>query len=54
MAQDGLAAGADPFLEAKLVTGRFYFERVLPETALRLARLQAGAESMMALAAAAF
>jgi len=54
VAQDGLAAGADPFLEAKLVTGRFYFERVLPETALRLARLQAGAESMMALPAAAF
>jgi alkylation response protein AidB-like acyl-CoA dehydrogenase len=40
--------------EAKLVTGRFYMERSLPETALRLARIKAGAETTMALEAEGF
>ncbi len=56
-AQAKLAEGADgsaAFLETKLVTGRFFFERILPETALRLSRLQAGADTMMALPAEAF
>jgi len=55
-AQDKLAAGAadTAFLEAKIVTGRYFLERVLPETALRLARISAGAETMMALPADAF
>ncbi|MFZ1681912.1 MAG: acyl-CoA dehydrogenase C-terminal domain-containing protein [Rhizobiaceae bacterium] len=53
-AHDGLANGPDSFLEAKLVTGRFFFERLLPETALRLARLQTGAQTMMAMPADAF
>ena len=39
---------------AKLVTGRFFVERMLPETSLRLARIKAGADSTMALAAEAF
>ena len=37
--------------EAKRVTGRFFMERVLPETGLRLARISSGADSTMALAA---
>ena len=40
--------------DAKLATGRFYMERSLPETAMRLARVKVGAESTMALAADAF
>ncbi|WP_430910820.1 acyl-CoA dehydrogenase C-terminal domain-containing protein [Methylobacterium sp. sgz302541] len=41
-------------MEAKLVTGRFYMERMLPETALRLARIKTGSDATMALAADAF
>ena len=32
-----------PYLDAKLVTGRFFMERMLPETAAHLARIQTGA-----------
>jgi len=52
-----LAEGADgsaAFYENKLVTARFYMERVMPETGMRLARISAGADSMMELAAEAF
>jgi 3-(methylsulfanyl)propanoyl-CoA dehydrogenase len=41
-------------MEAKLVTGRFFMERMLPETAAHLARIQSGAASTMALPAEAF
>jgi hypothetical protein len=41
-------------MEAKLVTARFFFERMLPETGLRLARITAGADTVMALPAEAF
>jgi len=37
------------FYEHKLVTGRYFMERVMPETKLRLARISGGAETMMAL-----
>ena len=40
--------------ENKLTTARFFMERLMPETALRRARVEAGAESTMALAAEAF
>ncbi|HET7413221.1 MAG TPA: acyl-CoA dehydrogenase, partial [Pararhizobium sp.] len=55
-AKAGLADGPgnEAFLEAKLTTGRFYMERLMPETALRRTRIEAGAETMMALAAEAF
>ncbi len=55
-AQDQLANGADKkdFLETKLTTGRFYMERVMPETGLRLQRVSAGSDTMMSLAAEAF
>ena len=50
-----LAAGdAVPRMHDKLVLGRFFAERMLPETALRLARVKAGAASTMELAATAF
>ncbi|WP_163270584.1 acyl-CoA dehydrogenase [Chelativorans alearense] len=57
VAQDGLAAGADgsaDFLEQKLVVGRYFMERVMPETAAHLARVSSGADTMMALPAEAF
>ena len=43
------ANGAAPRMNAKLTTARFFMERMLPETALRLARIQAGAGSVMEL-----
>jgi acyl-CoA dehydrogenase len=50
-----IAAGADVArMTAKLVTGRFFMERMLPETGMRLARIQAGAASTMELPAEAF
>jgi hypothetical protein len=53
-ALDKLKAGAAPRMSAKLVTGRFFMERVLPETAAQLARISAGAASTMELPAEAF
>jgi hypothetical protein len=41
--------GAAPGMDAKLVTARFFMERMLPETATRLARIKAGAGSTMEL-----
>ena len=55
VAQDKLAsAGEQPYLKSKLVTGKFFMERMLPETSLRLSRIQTGAASMMELPAEAF
>ncbi|MDE1990901.1 MAG: acyl-CoA dehydrogenase C-terminal domain-containing protein [Rhizobiaceae bacterium] len=56
-AQDGLAGGdiaRQDYLKNKLVTARFYMERIMPETALRKARIETGADTMMELAAEAF
>jgi acyl-CoA dehydrogenase len=41
-------------MEAKLTTGRFFMERMLPETTTHLARIQSGADTVMALPADAF
>jgi hypothetical protein len=55
VAQDKIAgSGATPYLTTKLVTGRFFMERMLPETALHLARIQTGSATTMELAAEAF
>jgi len=55
VAQDKLAeSGEQPYLKAKLVTGKFFMERMLPETSLRLSRIQAGADTMMELPGEAF
>ena len=42
------------FYEAKLVTGRFFMERMLPDTSSLLSKLTSGAANVMALDAAAF
>jgi acyl-CoA dehydrogenase len=53
--QDKIASGGTtPYLSTKLVTGRFFMERMLPETALHLARIQSGSATTMELAAEAF
>jgi acyl-CoA dehydrogenase len=55
VAQDKIAtSGATPYLTTKLVTGRFFMERMLPETSVHLARIQTGAATMMELPAEAF
>ncbi|PRD41018.1 acyl-CoA dehydrogenase [Phyllobacterium phragmitis] len=56
-AEAGLEAGAGDkasFYEAKRVTARFFMERIMPETAAHLARIQTGADTLMALPAEAF
>jgi acyl-CoA dehydrogenase len=49
-----LAGRDDEFATVKRATARFYFERMMPESAAHLARIQTGAESMMALSAEQF
>jgi alkylation response protein AidB-like acyl-CoA dehydrogenase len=48
------ANGAADRMNGKLVTGRFFMERVLPETQAQLARISSGAASTMELPAEAF
>ncbi len=55
VAHDKIAGGgATPYLTTKLVTGRFFMERMLPETSVHLARIQTGSATIMELAAEAF
>ena len=56
VAQRKLAEGAadKAFYEAKLVTARYYFERILPRTSGHAAGALAGADSVMALDAGHF
>jgi acyl-CoA dehydrogenase len=55
VAQDKIAGGAaTPYLTTKLVTGRFFMERMVPETSVHLARIQTGAATTMELPAEAF
>jgi alkylation response protein AidB-like acyl-CoA dehydrogenase len=56
-AEEGLANGAgerEDFLKNKLVTAKFFMERLMPETALRKTRIEAGADTTMELSAEAF
>jgi len=46
--------GDADFLQAKIATGRYYMARQLPAVSMHLARIQTGAETVMALDAAAF
>jgi len=46
--------GDADFLQAKIATGRYYMARQLPAVAMHLARIQTGADTVMALDAAAF
>jgi alkylation response protein AidB-like acyl-CoA dehydrogenase len=52
-AHEALESGASDkdFYETKLATGRFYMARRLPATAMHLARINTGAETVMALSA---
>ncbi|NEX47581.1 acyl-CoA dehydrogenase C-terminal domain-containing protein [Pseudotabrizicola algicola] len=52
-ALDGGHADRD-YLEAKIATGRFYMARQLPACGMHLARIESGAETVMALPAEAF
>jgi hypothetical protein len=55
VAHDKIAGGdTTSYLTTKLVTGRFFMERMLPETSVHLARIQSGSATMMELAAEAF
>jgi len=54
LAQKKNGNGAAARMDGKLVTGKFFMERMLPETAAHLARIQAGAGSIMELPAEAF
>ena len=55
-AHAALEAGTsdEAFYKTKLATGRFYMKRRLPATALHLARIESGADTVMALEAEAF
>jgi hypothetical protein len=55
-AMDALASGASDteFYETKIATGRHYMARQLPATAMHLARINTGADTVMALQAAHF
>lgn len=56
-AQEKLASGTDgskQFLENKLLTGKFFMERIIPESAAHLVRIKTGADTMMAMDAEAF
>jgi alkylation response protein AidB-like acyl-CoA dehydrogenase len=55
-AYDALDAGAGDrdFYEAKIATGRFYMARQLPACGMHLARIETGADTVMALTAEAF
>ena len=48
------ANGASEFHENKLTTGLYFMQRVMPECAAHLMRIQSGSETMMALEADAF
>lgn len=53
VALDNKASG-DKFYEAKLATARFYFAKLLPETAYQIRSARAGSSSLMALDASLF
>ncbi|MFZ3324543.1 MAG: acyl-CoA dehydrogenase C-terminal domain-containing protein [Methylocella sp.] len=48
------AGNGDAAMEAKLLTGKYFMERIMPETSAHLARISAGAGTMMALPAEQF
>lgn len=45
---------SDEFYQHKLITGRYFIERILPDTGAHLEKIKSGAETMMALPAEAF
>ena len=51
IALEKAATDDNPFYQTKLITGRFFMERMLPETTMRLARISSGSETLMSLPA---
>ena len=51
---DGEGNGTAALMEAKLLTGMFFMERMMPETSAHLARISTGAATMMAMPAEMF
>jgi alkylation response protein AidB-like acyl-CoA dehydrogenase len=50
-----IAAGStDPFFTTKIVTAKYFIERILPDAGAHLAKLKTGSETLMALPAEAF
>ena len=45
---------SDPFSKTKIDTGRYFLDRWVPEADMHLAKVKAGADTMMALEAEAF
>jgi acyl-CoA dehydrogenase len=54
LAKKAAGTGDVAALDAKLLTGKFFVENLLPETGLRLARVSVGADTMMAVPAEQF
>jgi alkylation response protein AidB-like acyl-CoA dehydrogenase len=54
LVKKGQGNGVAERMDAKLTTGRFFMERMLPETGTRLARISAGADAVMSLPAEMF
>ena len=48
------AGDTDPFYANKLMTGRYFVERILPDAGAHLTKLKTGAEVLMAMPAEAF
>ena len=51
---DGTGPDPDGFYKHKVLTARFYYERILPETSSLVAKIMAGGKTMMAFEEAAF
>ena len=50
-----IAAGSsDPFYSTKVVTARYFIERILPDAGAHLTKLKTGSENLMSLPAEAF
>jgi hypothetical protein len=54
LAKKAAGNGVAEKMDAKLLTGRFFMERMLPESSVRLARIISGADTMMSLPAEMF
>ncbi|MCW6509789.1 acyl-CoA dehydrogenase C-terminal domain-containing protein [Lichenifustis flavocetrariae] len=54
IAKAAMGRAGDPAMDTKLAVGRIFMERLMPESAAHLARVTAGAQTMMALPAEAF
>ncbi|MDF2119988.1 acyl-CoA dehydrogenase C-terminal domain-containing protein [Roseiarcaceae bacterium H3SJ34-1] len=54
MARKAADASQAAAMDAKLIAGKFFMERMMPETASHLARISSGADTMMAMPAEAF